>query len=248
MGLTLTLLAGPVLAQRGGGVRGLGGRRTDPAMSNVAYDGRFAFVRVRYNAGMFGFNANAWNHDYARADQHVSLILKSITAIPVNTDHSLILDLEDPEIFKNPILYMWEPGYWQITDLGAKNLGDYLKKGGFIIFDDFEVGHWINMEAQFHRAVPLAQWVKLDVSHPVFHSFFDMNDINLPHPDPRVPPAAFYGVHEDNDPAKRLIAVANHNGDVAEYWEFSGTERFAVDTTNDAYKLAANYMIYGLTR
>lgn len=85
------------------------------------------------------------------------------------------------------------------------------------------------------------------MSHPVYHSFFDMDTINLPHPSVNVSPG-YYGVHEDNDPAKRLMAIVNHNSDVAEYWEWSGTGRLPVDTTNDAYKLGVNYMIYGLTR
>lgn len=243
--LLLVATAVPALAQRGGGFGG--GRNPQRYDMNVPYDGRVAFTRVRYNGGMFGFNSSAWNHDYPRADRNLPLILQTITAIPTNVDHTLILDLEDPEIFMNPILYMWEPGFWQITDAGAKNLSDFLRKGGFIIFDDFEVDQWINFEEQFRKAVPTAEWVKLEVEHPVFHSFFDMTGIKLPHPDPRVPPAAFYGVHEDNDPNKRLIAVANHNGDVAEYWEHSGTGFLPVDTTNDAYKLGANYYVYALT-
>lgn len=246
--LLLAALTVPALAQRGGGFGGggRGGRNSPRVEPNVPYDGRLTFTRIRYNGGMFGFNASAWNHDYPRADQNLPLILKTVTAIPTNTEHTLILDLEDPEIFTNPILFMWEPGFWQVTDVGAKNLGDYLRKGGFIIFDDFEDRQWDNMEAQFKRAVPTAEWVKLDISHPIYHSFFDMTGIYIPHPTVNVT-AGYYGVHEDNDPTKRLIAIANHNSDVAEYWEHSGTGALPVDTTNDAYKLGANYYIYGLT-
>lgn len=246
--LAIATVATPLLAQRGGGVFGGGrSRSVGPIQMNVPYDGRNTFTRVRYNSGMYGFGASAWNHDYPNADRHIGLILKEITAIPTNVDHTLILDLEDPEIFMNPVIMMWEPGYWRVTEDAAKNLGAYLKKGGFIIFDDFEMDHLYNLQEQFAKAVPGAEWVKLDISHPVFHVFFDMTGINLPHPDQGIPPPAFYGVFEDNDPNKRLIAVANHNGDVAEYWEFSGTGVFPVDTTNDAYKLGANYWIYALT-
>jgi hypothetical protein len=246
--VTLLAVAAPALAQRGGGFRPGGGRNQQQGYSyNVPYDGRNTFTRIRYNGGMFGGMANAWNHDYPNADRHIGLILKEITAIPTNVDHTLILSLEDPEIFMQPIIMMWEPGYWRITEDAAKNLGAYLKKGGFIIFDDFEEDHLYNLEEQFAKAVPGAEWVKLDITNPVFHVFFDMANINLPHPDPRYPPPAFYGVYEDNDPTKRLMAVANHNGDVAEYWEFSGTGAFPINTTNDAYKLGANYWIYALT-
>lgn len=116
-----------------------------------------------------------------------------------------------------------------------------------MIFDDFEADQWINFEAQFRRAMPEAEFIPLDLSHPVYHSFFDMESLNLPHPTVNVTPG-FYGVHLDNDPSKRLMAIVNHNSDIAEYWEWSGTGMLPVDTTNDAYKLGVNYIIYGLTR
>ena len=43
------------------------------------------------------------------------------------------------------------------------------------------------------------------------------------------------------------MVIANHNHDVAEYWEFSGEGLFPVDTSNEAYKLGINYMMYGMT-
>jgi hypothetical protein len=116
-----------------------------------------------------------------------------------------------------------------------------------VIFDDYEADQWVNYEAQFRHDMPEAQFVPLDLSHPVYHSFFDMDRINLPHPSVNVVPG-YYGVHLDNDPHKRLMAIVNHNSDIAEYWEWSGTGMLPVDTTNDAYKLGVNYMIYGLTR
>ena len=32
----------------------------------------------------------------------------------------------------------------------------------------------------------------------------------------------FRGLFEDNDPSKRLIAIANYNTDLSEFWEFAG--------------------------
>lgn len=240
----LIVVTSAALAQRGG--RGFGGGRSFDL--NPRYDGRFTFTRIQYNGGLGGFGrgwSNAWNHDYPDADINLPLILDSLTAIDSNLNVSNIFDLEDDDIFKQPILYMWEPGFWQITDGGARRLREYLLKGGFIIFDDFEANQWTNFEAQFLRAMPEAQFIELDTSHPVFHSFFDMNTINLPHPSVSVTPA-YFGVFENNDPKGRMLAFVNYNSDVAEYWEWSGTGRLPVDTTNDAYKLGVNFMVYGL--
>ena len=249
----LVVVSGALLAQRGGG-RGGPSALSRTLGVNPPYDGRFTFTRVSYNRGSGlagGFSrrggmSQAWNHDYPRADLNLALILEAITAIQPNLDATNILSLEDPEIFKNPVLYMWEPGYWRITDAEAENLRKYLLKGGFIIFDDFEVDHLDNLKEQFRRAMPHAEFIKLDTSHRIFHTFFEMNSINVPHPTMNVQPA-YYAVFEDNDPTRRILALANHNSDIAEYWEWSGQGFLPVYTTNDAYKLGVNYIIYALT-
>ena len=245
--LVVILLTSLAAAQRGGG-RGFGGLGGPRFGANPPYDGRFTFTRIRFASFGFGRGGGGWwSHDYPEADRNLPLILQALTAIPTNVEAGNILDLEDPEIFRNPILYIWEPGYWRITDEAATNLRAYMLKGGLVIFDDFEAGQWVNFEQQFRQAMPEAEFMPLDLSHPVYHAFFDMESLNLPHPSVNVTPG-FYGVHLDNDPAKRLMAIVNHNSDIAEYWEWSGTGMLPVDTTNDAYKLGVNYMIYGLTR
>ncbi len=219
--------------------------RADPPN---AYDGRFTFVRLRYGSGIQPGRrgmSNAWNHDYPRAERNLTMILQELTLIDVNHD-ARILALDDPELFNYPIAYMWEPGYWTMTDLQAKRFREYLLKGGFAIFDDFEHDQWNNFEAQMRRVLPEAHFVRLDVSHRVFDSFFRMKTIDFPHPMYGIMPT-YYGIFEDNDPSKRLMVIANHNHDVAEYWEFSGTGRMPIDLSNEAYKLGVNYMIYGLT-
>ncbi len=241
-GTLVVTLSVALFAQRGGG---FGGFRT-PQVSNVPYNGLFTFTRLRYNSGSFGRGNQSWNHDYPQADTHLPLILDAITALKSNLNVSNILDLEDPEIFKNPILYMWEPGFWRVTDAGAENLRNYMHKGGFVMFDDFEAANWYNFEAQFRKALPDAQFIRLDATHPIFHAFFEIDRIDVPHPTMRVTPE-YYGVFENNDPRGRMMALANYNSDIAEYWEWSGEGLFPVDTTNEAYKLGVNYFIYGLT-
>jgi hypothetical protein len=219
--------------------------------SERSYDGRFTFVRLRWGSALGGGRrsfgmGDAWNHDFPRAEQNLMLLLNDLTAIDVNREGSLILTLDDPQLFKYPIVYMWEPGYWSIGDQEAARFRDYLLKGGFVIFDDFEREHLYNLQAQMRRVLPEGRWVKLDESHRIFDSFFRMKTIYFPHPfDGTLP--TYYGIFEDNDPSKRLLAIANHNNDVAEYWEFAGQGFLAVDPTEEAYKLGINYMIYGLS-
>src|SRR5262245_52396849 len=79
----------------------------------VEYDGRITFVRLRWKGGSRydGGWGSAWNHDYPRAEQHLSQILRELTYVDVRLDGSRIMTLDDPELFRYPIAYMWEPGF-----------------------------------------------------------------------------------------------------------------------------------------
>ena len=59
--------------------------------------------------------------------------------------------------------------------------------------------------------------------------------------------AEFLGIHEGNDPSKRLMVVINYNNDIGDYMEWSETNTWPVNVTNEAYKFAINYIVYGLT-
>jgi hypothetical protein len=223
-----------------------------PHRTDLTYDGRFTFVRLRWGSdGWFGRRggwSSAWNHDYARAEQNLSLILKEITAVDIRTEGSRILTLDDPELFKYPMAFMWEPGFWALTDGEAESFRAYLLKGGFAVFEDFDgAQQWANFEAQMRRVLPDGRFVKLDNSHRIFDVFFQIQNIDaILHPMSHIRPS-YYGIFEGNDPSRRLMVIANFDNDVPEYWEWSGQGIFPFDASNEAYKLGVNYMIYGLT-
>jgi len=223
-----------------------------PHRTDVTYDGQFTFVRLRWKSD-FGFSrrggfSSAWNHDYPRAEQHLSQILRELTALDIHTDASRILTLDDPDLFRYPIAFMWEPGFWNLTDVEAESFRAYLSKGGFAIFEDFDgAQQWANFEAQMRRVLPDGRFVRLDNAHRIYDAFFQIKDIHaIVHPMSGIRPS-YYGIYENNDPSKRLMVVANYDNDVPEYWEWSGEGLFPFDASNEAYKLGVNYLIYGLT-
>jgi len=224
-----------------------------PHRTDVTYDGQFTFVRLRWKSD-FGFSrrggfSSAWNHDYPRAEQHLSLIIKDLTFADIRTDAELIVTLDDPALFNYPIALMWEPGFWNLTDREAESFRAYLLKGGFAIFEDFDgPQQWSHFEQQMRRVLPDARFVRLDHSHRLYDSFFAIKDIDaIVHPMNGMRPS-YLGVYEDNDPSKRLMVVANFDNDVPEYWEWSGEGFLPVDASNEAYKLGVNYLVYGITR
>jgi hypothetical protein len=213
---------------------------------STSYDGAFVFTRIRYGSS-FGRGGGSWAHDYPRADQHLPRILAELTTMRPRLDDSHVLDLEEDAIFHHPVVYISEPGFWTISERGADQFRAYLEKGGFVIFDDFEgEAQWDNMARQMAQVLPDHRWVEIDITHPIFHSFFEMKRIDFPHPLVNVIPT-YFAMFERNDPSARIIALANYNNDLAEYWEWSATGLFPVDSTSEAYKLGVNYIIYALT-
>jgi hypothetical protein len=145
------------------------------------------------------------------------------------------------------VAYLCEAGFWQPTDEEAAGLRAYLAKGGFIIFDDFFGRHWDNFEASIRRVLPQARLVRLDATHPIFDAFFRVDTLEEHSISGRRQPPEFWGIFEDNDPAKRLLAIINFNNDIGESWEWSDTGAFPVDVTSTSYKLGVNYIVYAMS-
>ena len=220
---------------------------------NMPYNGKFTFARIRFEPTRWGPGNYhwgldlKWNHDYPRAETHFTKILKELTTLDVNTGGGNIVDLDDPDLFKYPVAYLCEVGFWQPTENEARNLRTFLHKGGFLIIDDFAGYQWSNFEEQMRRVLPGAQLVKLDPEHAVFDSFFRVDVRTFHHPYFRGFPATVLGVFEDNDPRKRLMMVVNYNQDLSEYWEWSDTGWVPIELSNEAYKFGVDYVIYGMT-
>jgi len=224
-------------------------RATAPGWENPGYAGRFVFTRIRYGSGGrgFGWGGSTWSHDFPQADLHLPRILEHLTTVHVQLDASNVLTFDEAELFKHPVAYLSEPGFWALTDSEARRMREYVLKGGFLIFDDFEAEQWHNFEAQVRRALPEFRLIEIDFTHPIFHSFFEIDTLDLPHPLVGGITPRYYGMFEGNDPTRRMLAIVNYNNDVAEYWEWSDTGWLPIDLTNDAYKLGVNYIVYALT-
>ena len=232
--------------------------------ANIPYDGRFTFVRIRTDVsggrgmprsflpgGRRGWGQPPWAHDYPRAERNFAKILTATTFVDAYGGGSNILTFDDPELHSYPLAYVSEPGFWWMDEAEEEGLRNYLLKGGFVIFDDFGGPRdWANFEAQLMRVLPdrrLQDLSTLDPLPVIFDSFFEIEN-----PEALTPPYGrglpqYWGIFEDDDPAKRLMLIANFNNDHGDYWEFSDSGWLPIDLTNEAYKFGVNYIIYAMT-
>ena len=240
--VAIVVIAGPIvlLAQQ------FGFRSRFGQYPNVPYDGRFTFARIRYVA--YG----GWAADYPTMEENLTTMLHEITSLRPHVARSNVHDFDDPELFRFPLAYLSEPGYWFPEETEVLGLRDYLNKGGFLIVDDFHFANeWAVFEQAIRRVLPGARIDRLELSHPIFNTFFQIKSLDVPYPGrlgEQGLMGEFYGIHEDNDPSKPLLVIINYNIDIGDYVEWSGREDvYALVPTNEAYKFAINYVMYALT-
>lgn len=218
------------------------------------YDGDYHFVRIAFQAGRRGFGGFGrrrggamWAHDYPRADRNFLAILDETTNISTTRAASNVYTFMDDELFRHPISYIVEPGYWNPSDEEVERVGEYLRKGGFLMVDDFRGPRELdNLEFHLKRALPELDMQAVTEVDEIFDSFFRIVPQDVVPPYGGYPPA-WYGIYEDNDVTKRLMVMINANNDMAEYWEFSDYGYYPIDLANEAYKLGVNYVIYAMT-
>ncbi|HVH27576.1 MAG TPA: DUF4159 domain-containing protein [Vicinamibacterales bacterium] len=248
--LTVAGLGAAAFAQR---LIGKDGRRHLP---NAKYDGRFTFVRINYDTAPGGYwyrGQPAWMHGYPVAEENLMKIMNEVSYLGANDEQFNSLALDDPELFKYPLVYLIEVSWWKMTDRERTMLRAYLDKGGFVIVDDFKAegdfgsAGWQPFAENMKRVIPEGRFVDMDTSHPIFHSFFEIGTLNQFPQAYNAGQPVFRGLYEDNDPSKRLMMIVNYNTDISQYWEWSGRGLRPFDETNEAYKLGVNYIIYGMT-
>jgi hypothetical protein len=229
-------------AQRGGF---FGFRSRYSRLPNVAYDGRFTFVRAEY--ARYG----GWAADYPAMETNLNTILRDITELRPHNGGTNVFTFDDAELYRFPIAYLSEPGYWFPNDLEVQNLRLYLQKGGFLIADDFHFpNEWAVFENAMRRVLPNARIDRLELSHPIFNTFFQIKSLRVPYPGrlgEQGLMGEFFGIHEQNDPTRPLQVIINYNIDLGDYVEWSAENLYNKESTNEAYKFMVNYVIYGLT-
>lgn len=213
-------------------------------------DHGFRFVRIKYDNAFDGRRSRGgdpWSHDYPRAELHLYEALERTTLIHVEGP-PLVLELSDDRIFEYPVLYLCEPGYWRMTDEELRNLQEYLKRGGFILFDDFRgQGEWERLKAELARLFPGREPVELPPDHFVWSIYYDVDPVAAPS---LVSGGFGFDLFEDRyfglfDDDGRMMALLCYNQDIGDGWEWP--EQNIEDASTTAFQMGINFLLYALT-
>ena len=215
------------------------------AFEKITYG--FTFVRLKY-AG------SSWKVDWPDADHNFIQQLRERTALDVAPE-AKIIDIGSEALFPYPFAYIIEANRLRLTSAEARNLREYLLRGGFILVDDFHGQHqWLHFYEQFKRIFPEREPEDIPLSHPLFHCFYHIDELI------QIPGSGFVGggktyQYHDGYPARclgvydnngRLMMMINFNSDLGDGWEHA-TEDFYPDKYSDmAFKMGVNAVIYTL--
>jgi hypothetical protein len=192
-----------------------------------------------------------WHHDYPSSDEFLIALLHELTGVRVTPTSYKIVHLDSSEVFKYPFLYLSEPGFMVLNDKEIKNLGEYIRRGGFIMADDFRQAGYLAggpneidvLRYYLKRAVPERELVRLDLSHPIFHSYYDIDTLDMKPPYGDFVPQ-FWGMSDDQG---RLQVIANYNNDIGDFWKYLDHGDRPLKDSSRSIRLGINYIIYALS-
>ena len=199
-----------------------------------------------------------WSMDYPRSDRHLLQGVRRLTRIDARSVEQVVeLDGTD-DIYNWPVLYAVEVGYWLLDDSHAKQLREYLDRGGFFMCDDFHGDReWDIFQFSLAKVFPKSPIEDIPNKDPIFHSIYDLDDrFQVPGWGNWMETGLTYEQGESGkephwrcvrDAKGRIVAVINHNMDLGDAWEWSDDPRYQEKWASLAYRLAMNYFVYDLT-
>jgi hypothetical protein len=218
----------------------------------------------------FGYGGyGSWMRDYPKADRQVLLALKRLTRIQmrpieqiVDLDHDarpqVVLDGSDgrsQSIFDYPWVYAVQVANWTFTDAQAKRLREYLLKGGFLMVDDFHgTQDWDRFMEGMRQVFPDRAIEDLPDSDEIFHTLYDLSErFQVPgeqyvfsgrtyEKDGYVP--KWRAIRDDKG---RIMVAICHNMHLGDAWEWADMPEYPENFASLAYRLALNYVVYGMT-
>ena len=230
-----------------------------PPSNDVGASGEFTFVRIIYDSPHSPYNygfGGAWRVDFPEADEHFMSGIREWVGTNLRLSGGPVqLRATDEHLFDYPLAYIVEPGHMELSDQDAAALREYLLRGGFLFLDDFhgEV-EWQRAREQVKKMLPEYEIKDLPTTHPIFHSYFDLDGVV------QVPgwAALIHGVTYERDGVTphymgvedrngRLMIFLTRNCDLGDAWEWINDPRYPIKYGVVAYKVAINVVIYAMT-
>ncbi|MGH9415556.1 MAG: DUF4159 domain-containing protein [Terriglobales bacterium] len=230
----------------------------------VAERREFSWSRLQYDPALgsnygYGYGwrrrgGGAWRTDYPTADRTFLEALRRLTRINARS-YEQVVQLTDNSVYNYPFLYAVQVQSWTFTPPQAAKLRDYLLKGGFLMVDDFHgTEDWDNFMRGMRMVFPHRAVEDLPDNDPIFHVLYNLDDkFQVPgeqyvntgrtyEKDGYVP--KWRAIRDDQG---RIMVAICHNMHLGDAWEWADMPEYPENFASLAYRLALNYVVYGMT-
>ncbi len=227
-----------------------------PVPDDYQVPGEWVFARFMYRAipGWRGRMPN-WTIDYPRSDRHLAEAVRRLTRVQTRSVEEPVAAEDGDDIYNWPWLYAVEVGHWDLTDLQAAKLRDFLNRGGFFMCDDFHgTVEWDTFVASMKKVFPDRPIVDLADDDPIFHTVYDLNGRYQVPGEQFVHTRRTYekdgyqprwrGIYDDQG---RLMVVICHNMDLGDSWEHADNPEYPEQYSALGFRIGVNYLIYAMT-
>jgi hypothetical protein len=220
--------------------------------------GEFTFARTIYDSPYGSYRRRGmWAVDYPEADNNFIVGLREWAGTNLKiASRPEAVPIMDDKLFDYPLIYFVEPGFLELSSEQAARLREYILRGGFIFFDDFWGEYeWQNVQEEFHKILPEYEIKNLPMSHPVLHSYLDIEEVVQV---PNIGNAQrggdtsekggvvpyYMGIEDKNG---RLVAFMARNSDLGDAWEWINDPSYPAKYGLPAYKVGVNVIIYAMS-
>lgn len=133
----------------------------------------------------FVYIATAWGTQLTPPDNMKRAVINLVEAVnrytKINAKVDTHLLLDSRKIFDVPFVYVISDKAFELTEIERKNLGTYLRNGGFVVADnatpllEFSQAE-ASLRQMFRDALGAdAKFLPIPNDHPLYHSFFDLD-------------------------------------------------------------------------
>ena len=222
-----------------------------PIPPDAGRQAEWVFARFMYR----GIRYSNWTIDYPRSDRHFAEAVRRLTRVDARSVEQPVAAEDGDDIYNWPWLYAVEVGHWDLTDLEAAKLRDYLLRGGFFMCDDFHgTWEWEVFTASMKRVFPDRPIVDIPDNDPIFHTVYDLDGRY------QVPGAQYLytgrtyerdgyearwrGIYDDKG---RLMVAICHNMDLGDSWEHADEPEYPEKYSALGFRIGVNYLVYAMT-
>jgi hypothetical protein len=232
--------------------------KTEWAFARLMYPpspyGRYGRGGFRYGGSSWQQGMAIWTQDYPRADRHFSQALRRLTRIHVRSVEQPV-NLDEGDVYDWPWLYAVQTGHWNLTDVQAKSMREFLLRGGFFMADDFwGEDEWQVFMASMKRIFPEREVVDLPNADAIFHSVYDLDDRYQVASEGSVQrgrsfkcepcPDRWRGIYDDRG---RLMVAITFQSDVGDSWEWADAPYYPERYAALGIRIGVNYVVYAMT-